>query len=172
MREKVARGETHQGLGLFATADAAARCLSANIKIPAGAPGTAGKILVGNLDKFPVQADEVILKLNPEQAMWICHSRSYSDGKHLFLELSTEANFCSGLAVYAYLRNDIQIGLGCFGSRNATNLKPEEMLAGIPIGLLANTTEVLEKLKAPMTSLKAKKIYHETYPDKATVSTQ
>lgn len=172
MKEKVASGEAQKALGLFATNEAAARCLSANIKIPAGTPGTAGKVLVGSLDKFSLQADAVILRLNPEQTMWICHSRSYPEGKHLVFELQTEANFCSGLAVSTFLRDEIQIGLGCYGSRNGTNMKPEEMLVGIPAGLLATTVEVLEKLKTPMTISREKRVYHEMYPEKKQATAQ
>ena len=172
MREKVARGEVHQAIGLFGSTEAAARCLSANIKIPAGAAGAAGNVLVGGLEKFPVQADVIVLRLNPEQALWICQSRSYTEGKHLMFDVQTEASFCSGLAVATLLRNEIQIALGCYGSRSNTNMKPEEMLVGIPITLLPVIVEILEKMKKPIADSRSKKGYHEAYPEKKQAAMQ
>jgi uncharacterized protein (DUF169 family) len=171
MREKIAKGEVHQALGLFESTDAAARCLGANIKMPAVAPGTAGNVLVGGLEKFPVKADAVVLMLKPEQAMWICQSRAYPEGRHLSFELQTEASFCSGLAVATVLRNEIQLALGCYGSRSFTSMKSEEMLVGIPIALLPTTIEILEKMKKPIGDSRSKKGFYDSYPEKKQAAT-
>jgi len=162
MKEKVAKGEVHQATGLFETAGAASRSLAGNVKMMSG---TAASVMVGPLDKFPVQPDTVVLKTNAEQAMWIVHSRSYSEGKHLMLEVQTEGSFCSGVSVAAHVKGEIQIGFGCFGSRSFTNMGPNEMLVGIPFSLLPKVVDTLEKLKKPIEAERGKKGFYESYPE-------
>ncbi|MCS7098135.1 MAG: DUF169 domain-containing protein [Candidatus Methanomethyliaceae archaeon] len=165
IKEKVIRGEAHFALGLFEKPEAAARCLGSNIKMM---PGSVAYILVYQLENAKLDPDLVLIRLLPEQAMWICHAWSYKDGKHLKIELQTEASVCSGLTVASFLRNEIQIGLGCFGSRSATDIKREEMYVAIPGSILSEIVEVIEKLSKPIMDSRSKRIFHETYSQSIT----
>ena len=167
VKEKVSKGEVHHAFGLFNSVEAAARCLNANTKM---LPGSVANVLVAPLDKCPILADTIIMRLNAEQAMWICQSRAFSEGKHLTFELETEASICSAMGVGPYVKNELQLGLGCYGSRSNTDLKPGDVLIGIPAGMLEPVVEVLEKLKKPITDSRSKKGYYEAYPEKKPTS--
>lgn len=163
VREKVAKGEVHHAFGLFESSEAAAKCLSANTK---ALPGQFSNILVSPLEQCAVQPDVVILRLNAEQAMWVCHSRSYKEGKHLVFDFQTEASVCSSIGMASYLKGEVQLGLGCYGSRSNTEMRADELLVGIPGTLLEVTVETLEKLRKPMADAKAKRQFYEAYPEK------
>lgn len=162
IKEKVLRGEVHFSLGLFEKPEAAAKCLGGNIKMM---PGAIAYVLTSKLEKELINPDVVLTSLYPEQAMWICHTWSYKDGRHLKIELQTESSVCSGLTVASFLRNEIQIGLGCYGSRNSTDIKKEEMYVAIPGSMLSETVEILEKLIKPISDSRSKRIFRETYPN-------
>jgi len=166
VKEKVSKGEVHHAFGLFDSADAAARCLNANAKM---LPGSVAYILVAPMEKCSVPADTIILKLNAEQAMWVCQSRTFPEGKHLTFEIETEASICSAMGVAPYVKNELQLGLGCYGSRSNTDLKAGDVLMGLPAGMVGPVVEVLEKLKKPIADSRAKKGFYESYPEKKPV---
>ncbi|MDI9644632.1 MAG: DUF169 domain-containing protein [Candidatus Verstraetearchaeota archaeon] len=161
VKDKVFKGEVHHALGLFEKPEAAVKCLSANTKMM---PGSVAYALVSPLERGLIAPDVIIMRVSPEQAMWICQTWCYSDGEHLKIDLQTEASVCSGVAVSAFLKNEIQIGLGCYGSRTSTDIEPGEMLIGIPGSLLEKTVERLEKLSKPVADSRSKRIYREAYP--------
>lgn len=169
IREKVLRGEVHYALGLYSSPDAAARSISANCRLP---PGSVLNILVAPLDRFSIPIDTTILILNPEQAMWICLTRSYQEGKRLIVEIPSEQCVCSSMAVAPYAKDEIGIGLGCYGSRTFTDIKPGEMMIGIPGSTIATTVETLEKMKKPLGDSRSKKGFCEFYPEKKSTTVQ
>ncbi len=164
VKEKVSRGEVHHAFGLFESADAAARSLNANAKMM---PGSVASVMVGPLSECRMEPDTVIARMNAEQAMWLCQSRSFPEGRHLTFEVQTEACVCSGMSVAPYVKNELQLGLGCYGSRSNTDLKPNEVLMGIPANILERVVAALEKLAKPIADAKVKKGFFQTYPEKA-----
>lgn len=164
IKEKVLRGEAHHALGLYETPEAAVKAIFSNYRFPFGA---VANILVAPIEKFPIQFDSAILRLKPEQAMWIFAAKSYRQGAHSNVTIAPAQCVCSYAAVASFLKNDLTLGLGCYGSRIATDLKLEEMVVGIPESMIATIIEGLEKLKKPMDDVRAKKIFYTSYPEKA-----
>ncbi|MBC7113017.1 MAG: DUF169 domain-containing protein [Candidatus Methanomethyliales bacterium] len=165
VKERVLKGEVHHSLGLFENPEAAIRSLGANTKMM---PGAVAYVLVAPLNRGLIDPDTVILRVLPEQAMWLCHTWGYKEGNHLKIDLQTEASVCSGVAVSSYLKNELQIGLGCYGSRSATDFGRNEMMVGIPGSALQRVVEILERLSRPMLDSRSKRIYLEAYPEKRT----
>ncbi len=167
MGEKVVSGEAHVALGLFAKPEAAKRNFGANVRLSAG---SVKNVLVGPANKFPVEPDTTVIKTNAEQTMWIVHSRSYAEGRHMTFEIQTESCFCSGVGLASIVRNEIQIGFGCYGSRNNTDMGINDIVVGIPTPILQDVVETLEKLKDVMARAKAKKGFYVQYPDRQPVT--
>lgn len=163
MGEKVVRGESHVALGLFGKPEATRRNIGANARF---ASGSVINILVGPAEKFTVQPDTIVVTANAEQAMWILQSRAYAEGRHSSFDIQTEGSFCSGVAIASIVRNEVQLGFGCFGSRSNTAMGPYDIEVGIPTSILADVVETLEKLKGPMAGAKAKKGFYVAYPEK------
>jgi uncharacterized protein (DUF169 family) len=163
VKEKVSRGDVHHAFGLFESADAASKCLSSNVKMM---PGSVSSVLVAPLAGCSISPDTIIVRLNAEQAMWICHSRSFPEGRHISFEIQTEASVCSAMGVGPYVKNEVQLGLGCYGSRSNTDLKPNEVIMGIPGKALEQVVASLEKMKKPISDAKLKRGFFEAYPEK------
>lgn len=163
MAEKVVKGESHVALGLFAKPEATRRNIGANARL---ATGSVTNILVGPAEKFSIQPDAVVVTANAEQAMWILQSRAYAEGRHTSIDIQTEGSFCSGVAIASTVRNEVQVGFGCFGSRSNTNMGANDIEVGIPASILPEVVETLEKLRGPMATAKAKKGFYTSYPEK------
>lgn len=163
MGEKVVKGESHVALGLFAKPEATRRNIGANARVAAG---SVINILVGPVEKFTIQPDTIVVTANAEQTMWILQSRAYAEGKHSNFDIQTEGSFCSGVAIASTVRNEVQVGFGCYGSRNSTNMGVNDIEVGIPISILPEVVETLEKLKGPIAGAKAKKNFYVSYPEK------
>ncbi|MEM3883304.1 MAG: DUF169 domain-containing protein, partial [Candidatus Methanomethyliaceae archaeon] len=71
VKERVLKGEVHHSLGLFEKPEAAIKCLGANTKMM---PGAVSYVLVAPLELGLIDPDTVLLRVLPEQAMWICHT--------------------------------------------------------------------------------------------------
>jgi uncharacterized protein (DUF169 family) len=167
MERRWVSGEAHVALGLFAKAEAAKRNFGANVRLSAG---SVKNIIVGPASKFPVEPDTTVIKANAEQTMWIIHSRSYAEGRHMTFEIQTESCFCSGVSLASIVRNEVQIGFGCYGSRNNTDMGINDMVVGIPTPILQEVVETLEKLKDVMARAKAKKGFYAQYPNSQPVT--
>jgi len=163
MGEKVVRGDSHVALGLFGKPEATRRNIGANARL---APASVTNILVGPAEKFTIPPDTIVVTANAEQAMWILQSRAYAEGKHNTVDIQTEGSFCSGVAIASTVRNEVQIGFGCFGSRSNTDMGVNDIEVGIPASILLEVVETLEKLKGPMAGAKAKKGFYVAYPEK------
>ncbi len=163
IKEKVIRGEVHHALGLYETPEVAAKAILSNYRFPFGA---VANILVAPIEKFPIQFDSALLRLKPEQAMWIFAAKSYHQVAHTTVIIAPDQSICSYAAVASFLKNDLTLGLGCYGSRTGTDLKLEEMVVGIPESMIATIIEALEKLKKPMEDVRSKKVFYASYPEK------
>ena len=167
MGEKVVTGESHVAMGVFGKPEATRKAIGANTRVAAA---SVTNILVGPVEKFTIPPDTIVVTVNSEQAMWILHSRAYDEGRRITVDIQTEGSFCSGIAIASTMKNDVQIGFGCFGSRSNTNMGPNDIEVGIPTSILPEVVATLEKLKGPMASAKAKKGFYATYPDKKPVT--
>jgi len=144
--EKVKSGEFHYNLGLFETPEAASKMIAKRTALP---EGSIQAIAVSPLSKAKVTPDVVVVTGTPEQVYWLLPAAStFSIGGRITVDFATAQASCVDSTVIPYVTGNINISLGCFGCRKATDIKPEEMLVGIPMKKMPEIVRVLEKFAA------------------------
>jgi len=144
--EKAASGEFHCNLGLFDKPEASKKMMDARPVLEQGSViGTA----VCPLSKAKVAPDVIVVTGVPEQIYWIMPAATtFTEGGRVVAEMATVQATCVDETVIPYVTGNVNISLGCFGCRKATDIAPEEMLVGIPAGKLEPIVAALEKMAA------------------------
>jgi uncharacterized protein (DUF169 family) len=142
--DKVKSGEFHYNLGMYENLEAAAKTVSVRPHVESlSIEATA----LAPLSKATLEPDVVVVVGIPEQVYWIIPAAStYSIGGRITVESASFQATCADSTVVPINTGNINISLGCFGCRKATDIKPEEMLVGIPKKRLAEVIRALEKL--------------------------
>jgi uncharacterized protein (DUF169 family) len=141
--EKVASGEFHHNLGMFDSVEAAAGMIA---KRPAFEPESRLATVVGPLKDAKVEPDVVILVDRPETVYWIIPASTYHKGGRVNFSSAAFQATCADTTILPSLTGEINVSLGCFGCRKATDIENDEMLIGIPFNKLEEIVNALEKL--------------------------
>jgi uncharacterized protein (DUF169 family) len=142
--EKVASGEFHYNLKMYASSEAAAKTIAERPELE---EGSIIATVVCPLSKAAMEPDVVVFTGTPEQMYWLVPAAaSYSQGGRISFESGSFQASCADSTVIPYLRGKVNLSLGCYGCRRVTDIEPEEMLAGVPGSLLQQLFENLEKL--------------------------
>lgn len=140
---KLENGEMMFNMGLFGTKEAAAATLA---RMPRLEQGRFSALLVAPLDAADYDPDVIVLEGLPEQLMWVALASIFDEGgRHNFSSGIFQAT-CVDSTVVPYLTQKVNATLGCYGCRDATDIKDEECLLGIPAGQLVQVVTSLEKL--------------------------
>lgn len=141
--EKIARGEMTYQLGVFADPAFGARLSQQTPRIP---QGQYKGLLLAPLAAAEFEPDLVIIQGTPFNIMWILMANNFNKGDRGSFSTAVSQGICVDVTVIPLLTGNVNISLGCYGSRNATDEQHEEMLAGIPFALLPNIIEALPRL--------------------------
>jgi uncharacterized protein (DUF169 family) len=142
--EKVKTGEFHYNLGMYETVDAAAKTISAR---PHLEPMSNDATALAPLSKATLEPDVVVVVGVPEQIYWIIPAAStFSMGGRITVETASFQATCADSTIVPIMSGKVNISLGCFGCRKATDIKPEEMLVGIPKQKLPELVKALKTL--------------------------
>ncbi|WP_410507948.1 DUF169 domain-containing protein [Methanosarcina hadiensis] len=141
--EKVASGEFHHNLGMFDSVEAAAAMIA---KRPAFEPESKTATIVGPLKDAKIEPDVVVLVDKPETIYWIIPASTYYKGGRVSFSSAAFQATCADTTILPSLTGEINVSLGCFGCRKATDIENDEMLMGIPFNKLEEIVNALEKL--------------------------
>ena len=139
--DMIASGRAHAGMGLFKSADAARKTVEG---IPRVDPETIQATLVFPLEKAPLDPNVVILHVEPEKAMWIALSLTYTQGGRISPSFGCIGGHCGDATARPYLTNKPNLTVGGYGARKRK--APKEMIIGIPTTLIEEVANNLEKL--------------------------
>ncbi|HXZ23788.1 MAG TPA: DUF169 domain-containing protein [Methanomassiliicoccales archaeon] len=153
--DKVKAGEFHHTMGMYETANAAAKTIADR---PALETGSMIATAVAPLSKATIEPDVVVVTGMPEQVFWLLPAATtFSVGGRVTVEMAAVQASCADSTVVPYLTGNVNISLGCFGCRKTTDIKPEEMLVGIPAKKLPELVKNLEQMGAgPIPKSRAK----------------
>lgn len=140
--QKIASGETHASIGLFKSTDAASKTIN---EIPRIAPETIQATLVFPLEKAPIDPDVVILNVKPCNGLWIALALNYNVGGRISSSFSGLGGTCGDATALPYLTNKPNFTVGDFAGRKLR--APEEIIIGIPVALIEEVVNNLEKLR-------------------------
>jgi uncharacterized protein (DUF169 family) len=141
--EKVKAGIVHASLGMYENNEAAANMISQRFEIEAN---SVLATVVGPLKYFDIDPDVVIIVDLPETVYWLVPSSSYFDGNRQIFNSAPFQATCVDSTVIPLLTGKLNISLGCYGCRSVTDIKNDEIIAGIPYINLEKMLQSLEKL--------------------------
>jgi len=153
--DKVKSGEFHYNMGMYETPESAAKTISVR---PGLEIGSVIATAVAPLSKATLEPDVVVITGLPEQVFWLLPAATtFSMGGRVTVEMAAVQASCADTTIIPYLTGNVNISLGCFGCRKTTDIKPEEMLVGIPAKRLPELVKALEKMGAgPIPKSRAK----------------
>jgi len=98
-------------------------------------------ILVGPLDRIPVEPDVVVFYGNVAQMLRIINGYLYDSGSRLDFSASGDAGLCSDTVVIPMLTGKPHLAIPCNGGRLMSLPNQTEMACGIPIGEIDHVLE-------------------------------
>ena len=140
--EKISSGKMLKTLGLFESEEAAAKTMAQMSRMKLG---DIKAIAAAPLENSTFRPDVVIIEDKPEKIMWINLAAIHETGGRLSFNSAVFQACCVDVTVIPYLTRNVNVSLGCYGCRDATDIADDECLVGIP----------MEKLGEIITSLKA-----------------
>ncbi|MEM0449560.1 MAG: DUF169 domain-containing protein [Methanomassiliicoccales archaeon] len=144
--EKVKAGEFHHNMGMYETPEAAAKTISIRPQLE---PLSNAATALAPLSQATLNPDVVVVVGLPEQIFWLVPAAStFSMGGRITVEMASVQATCADSTVVPIKTGNINISLGCFGCRKTTDIKPEEMLVGIPRQRLTEVAKALKQFSA------------------------
>lgn len=117
-------------------------------------------IALAPLSAVDFDPDIIILETMPEGLMWLALAAIHQRGGRLEFSSSISNGTCVDTTVVPYLQQKLNVTLGCYGCRNATNIPNENLLAGFPghqMEEILNNLQIISEKALPRT--RAKKAY-------------
>lgn len=152
--EKVVAGDFHANIGMFECSDAAANMIMQRSQLEMG---SSIATVVGPLKKFEFDPDVVILVDVPETLYWLVSASTFFEGGREAFSTAAFQATCVDSTIIPLQTGRMNMTLGCFGCRRATDIGNEEMIAGIPYANIEKMLEALKKIHAgPMQKARAK----------------
>ena len=140
---KLASGELYLRFGKLDSIEAARQMVKER---PCLAGRSIGATLVAPLKDAVHTPDVIIVVANPEQMMWLCMGASYYSGQRLDFKVSGYNALCVETTVIPFTTGKINISLGCYGCRGASDISDDLMFMGIPLAEMPRVIQGLGEL--------------------------
>lgn len=140
--ENIKSGEFYYKLGRFASVEHAGETMHA-------VPGVDFKVYAtayAPLAETPFTPDVVVMVVNPRQAMMIGQANVYELHSRNTADFSGIQSLCGDAVAAPLLRDSINFTLGCSGSRKYAKVSEDELIVGVPVTLLPQLIDALQKL--------------------------
>ncbi|MEM2942729.1 MAG: DUF169 domain-containing protein [Candidatus Bathyarchaeia archaeon] len=157
--EKISSGEMLEALGLFTSRKAAAKTMA---RMPRMKHGKIKAVATAPLEEAKFTPDVIIVEDQPEKVMWLNLAAIHEEGGRLSFNSAVFQACCVDVTVIPYLTKEVNISLGCYGCRDATDIAEDECLVGIPFEQLGGIIESIEALsKKAMPQAREKRTYSQ-----------
>jgi uncharacterized protein (DUF169 family) len=85
------------------------------------------------LEDATFAVDVVVIKCKPVDAMLLVQAEGYVLGKRFNADFSGIQSVCSDVVASPYMNKEPNITFGCNGSRRLADIKPDEVIIGLPV---------------------------------------
>ncbi len=140
---KLASGELYVRFGKLDSMEAARQMVKERPHLPGR---SIGATLVAPLKDAIHTPDVIVVVANPEQLMWLCMAASYYTGRRFEFKVSGYNALCVESTVIPYTSGKINISLGCYGCRGASDISDDLMFMGIPLAEMPMVIQGLGEL--------------------------
>ena len=152
----LASGELYILFQKLATMEAAAQMVAERPHLP---QRSVDATVATPLAHAAITPDVVIVVGNAEQMMWLTMSASYYTGKRFDYRVSGFNSLCVEATLFPYVDGKMNVSLGCYGCRAASDLTNDMMFMGIPRDLMPAVIEGLRVLAQKAIPESRAKIY-------------
>jgi uncharacterized protein (DUF169 family) len=156
---QLANGKGLMGFGIAADAAVGQRMFAG---MPRLEDGSVASIALCPLRLAPRTPDVVVVEGPAEVLMWLLladlnvHGGERRTGNTAVLQAT-----CVDATVIPYIQQTLNFNLGCYGCREATDIKPGETVLGFPGTLLEPLLDALQMLRAKAIPRSRAKLAHE-----------
>ena len=158
LSEMLSSGQMLYNMGLFASLEAGKKAMEGMTRLNYG---DFNIVLLSPLGEIEIEPDVVVIESKPEHLMWLSLASIYETGERLHFDSAIFQATCVDSTVIPFKNGRVNSTLGCYGCRDATNIKEDENLIGIPYSMLNDIINNLEKLALkPMQKARAKEAFH------------
>jgi uncharacterized protein (DUF169 family) len=140
--EKLMNGEFLAQLGTF-NKEGAQNTMQL---MPRFKQGQYSGIALAPLSEVTFEPDVIVLETLPENLMWLSLATIHQSGGRLNFSSSISNGTCVDMTVIPHTTQKLNVSLGCYGCRNATNIANEHLLAGFPGDQLNLIVEALDEI--------------------------
>jgi len=152
--EKVRKGTFHYNLGMFKSETAASKTMEERVELE---EGSVIATIVSPLKTAGFEPDVVIIVDQPETLYWLIPATTFENGGRVEMSTASFQATCVDATLIPLVTGKINLSMGCFGCRKATDIQTDEMLAGIPFKELPEVVKNLEEMhKGPMEKARGK----------------
>ena len=156
---KISSGEMLRSLGLFESKEVAAKLMK---NMPRLEEGIYNAISLAPLEKADYTPHVLVIEDDPEKIMWINLASIHGAGDRLVFNSAIFQACCVDVTVIPFLTDRVNASFGCYGCREATDLRDDEGLVGIPFEKLEVIIGALESLsKKAIPSVRNKGVYRQ-----------
>lgn len=156
--EILSSGKMLLNMGLFETLEAGKKAMEGMTRLNYG---DYSAVILSPLDKMEIEPDVVVIESTPEHLMWLSLASIYETGERLHFDSALFQATCVDSTVIPFVTQKLNSTLGCYGCREATNIKDEENLIGIPYSKLSDILKNLEQLaEKPMKKARSKDAFN------------
>ena len=149
---KVASGEFHNNIGIHNSPAAAGKMISERMIPPKKSIGE----IVCPLSKADFKPDVVAIIDIPERIYWIEAASTAEGGGRAHFSTSPFQCVCEDVVSVPIVTGRPNVSFGCYGGRRKTDMRPEEMVCGIPYADIPHLVTQLDKY-GPGVMAKAKR---------------
>jgi len=155
--EKLLSGEMPAAYGLFGSPGAASRTIA---DMPKLEMGRYKAVALAPLGSAPYDPDVVVVEAKAEQVMWLALASMFKEGGRRTFNTGVLQATCVDATIVPFLTGEVNMSMGCYGCREATDMADDEAIIGIPGNKLPEIITSLEKLaEKAMPRVRSKAIY-------------
>lgn len=142
MPPKVASGETYYKLGRFESLEVAKGTVDKLSVVPDKHEG----IIYAPLDDASFEPDVIVIISEPVAAMKIAQSLVYGDGDKVRPDFAGIQSLCGDAVANPIITGNVNITMGCDGSRKEADVKDNELAIGISKDKLGQVIKSLKEI--------------------------
>jgi uncharacterized protein (DUF169 family) len=125
-------------------------------------PGTVARLALCPLAEAPALPDVVVVEGSPEHLMWLLLAEvNLRGGERLLGSTAVLQATCVDATIIPHLEQRLNFTMGCYGCREATDIKPAETVVGFPGSRLAQLVASLAFLSEKAVPRSRAKRAHE-----------
>lgn len=150
-------GEMPASMGIFGNPDAVVHTFSTMQRLEMG---KYKMVAVCPLGEAPWEPDVVVVESLAEHLMWIALAHVFHTGGRLHFDTAVLQATCVDVTITPFVQQRLNMSIGCYGCREATDLAEGECVLGFPAKYLDGIVESLQALrKKALPRVRGKNVY-------------